>query len=47
MSVYHKEKSKYLDCALKSIWDDQILKPEPYQNAFEKIENAIFIRSSS
>ena len=27
--------------------DDQILTPEPYQNAFEKIENAIFIRSSS
>ena len=27
--------------------DDQILSPEPYQNAFEKIENAIFIRSSS
>ena len=27
--------------------DTQILSPEPYQNAFEKIENAIFIRSSS
>ena len=27
--------------------DDQILTPKPYQNAFEKIENAIFIRSSS
>jgi len=27
--------------------DDQILTPEPYQNAFEKIENAVFIRSSS
>jgi len=27
--------------------DEQILTPQPYQNAFEKIENAIFIRSSS
>ena len=27
--------------------DEQILSPEPYQNAFEKIENAIFIRTSS
>ena len=27
--------------------DNQILTPEPYQNAFEKIENAVFIRSSS
>lgn len=27
--------------------DDQILSPEPYQNAFEKIENAIFVRSGS
>jgi len=27
--------------------DTQILTPEPYQNAFEKIENAVFIRSSS
>ena len=27
--------------------DEQILTPEPYQNAFEKIENAVFIRSSS
>ncbi len=27
--------------------DEQILNPQPYQNAFEKIENAIFIRSSS
>ena len=27
--------------------DEQILTPNPYQNAFEKIENAIFIRSSS
>ena len=27
--------------------DEQILTTEPYQNAFEKIENAIFIRSSS
>ena len=28
MSVYYREQSKYLDCALKSIWDDQILKPD-------------------
>ena len=27
--------------------DTQILSPEPYQNAFEKIESAIFIRSNS
>jgi hypothetical protein len=27
--------------------DNQILTSEPYQNAFEKIENAVFIRSSS
>ena len=27
--------------------DEQILTPQPYQNAFEKIENAIFIRTSS
>ena len=27
--------------------DDQILSPEPYQNAFEKIENAIFLRNNS
>ena len=27
--------------------DNQVLTPEPYQNAFEKIENAVFIRSSS
>ena len=27
--------------------DTQILSPEPYQNAFEKIENAIFIRKNS
>ena len=27
--------------------DTQILSPEPYQNAFEKIENAIFIRTNS
>lgn len=27
--------------------DEQILTPQPYQNAFEKIENAIFLRSSS
>ena len=27
--------------------DEQILTSQPYQNAFEKIENAIFIRSSS
>ena len=27
MSVYYREQSKYLDCA-KSIWDDQILKPD-------------------
>lgn len=27
--------------------DEQILTPQPYQNAFEKIENAIFVRSSS
>ncbi len=27
--------------------DEQILTPQPYQNAFEKIENAIFIRSNS
>tara|TARA_B100001250_G_C19628634_1_gene712729 strand:- start:129 stop:605 length:477 start_codon:yes stop_codon:yes gene_type:complete len=27
--------------------DDQILSPEPYQNAFEKIENAIFLRKNS
>jgi len=26
--------------------DDQILSPEPYQNAFEKIENAIFLRNN-
>jgi amylovoran biosynthesis glycosyltransferase AmsE len=28
MSVYHKEKPEYLDLALKSIWDDQALKPD-------------------
>ena len=27
--------------------DVKVLTPEPYQNAFEKIENAIFVRSSS
>ena len=27
--------------------DQQILDPGPYQNAFEKIENAIFVRSDS
>ena len=27
--------------------DKQILDPAPYQNAFEKIENAIFVRSGS
>ena len=27
--------------------DEQILTPQPYQNAFEKIESAIFIRSNS
>ena len=27
--------------------DDQVLSPEPYQNAFEKIENAIFLRNNS
>jgi hypothetical protein len=27
--------------------DEQILSSQPYQNAFEKIENAIFIRSGS
>ena len=27
--------------------DKQILDPVPYQNAFEKIENAIFVRSGS
>ena len=27
--------------------DVQVLSPEPYQNAFEKIENAIFVRSGS
>ena len=27
--------------------DNQILTPEPYRNAFEKIENAIFLRSGS
>jgi hypothetical protein len=27
--------------------DQQILEPQPYQNAFEKIENAIFIRAGS
>ena len=27
----------------KMIEDTQILSPEPYQNAFEKFENAIFI----
>ena len=27
--------------------DAQVLSPEPYQNAFEKIENAIFVRSGS
>ena len=27
--------------------DSQILTPQPYQNAFEKIENAIFLRNNS
>ena len=27
--------------------DKQILDPVPYQNAFEKVENAIFVRSGS
>ena len=27
--------------------DKQILDPAPYQNAFEKVENAIFVRSGS
>ena len=27
--------------------DNQILEADPYRNAFEKIENAIFVRSSS
>ncbi len=27
--------------------DVQVLSPEPYQNAFEKIENAIFVRSGT
>jgi len=27
--------------------DEQILTPQPYQNAFEKIESAIFLRSNS
>ena len=27
--------------------DKQILAPQAYQNAFEKIENAIFVRSGS
>ena len=27
--------------------DAQILTPQPYQNAFEKIENAIFLRNNS
>jgi|TARA_B100000959_G_C14865343_1_gene576006 hypothetical protein len=27
--------------------DEKILSPQPYQNAFEKIENAIFVRSNS
>ena len=27
--------------------DNKILTPEPYRNAFEKIENAIFLRSGS
>ena len=26
--------------------DKQILDPAPYQNAFEKVENAVFMRSS-
>ncbi len=27
--------------------DEKILSPQPYQNAFEKIENAIFVRNNS
>lgn len=27
MSVYHKEKPTYLDDAIKSVWEDQVLKP--------------------
>lgn len=28
MSVYKSEKPSYLDRALKSVWDDQTLKPD-------------------
>ncbi|HPL44699.1 MAG TPA: glycosyltransferase [Prolixibacteraceae bacterium] len=28
LSVYHKEKPSYLQSSLKSIWDDQLLKPD-------------------
>jgi glycosyltransferase involved in cell wall biosynthesis len=28
MSIYHKEKVEYFDRAMKSIWDDQVLKPD-------------------
>jgi glycosyltransferase involved in cell wall biosynthesis len=27
MSIYHKEKAKYFDRAMQSIWDDQTIKP--------------------
>ena len=30
-----------------AIFMQKILSPQPYQNAFEKIENAIFVRSNS
>ena len=40
-------KKKYFGYGQTDRQDSQILTPQPYQNAFEKIENAIFLRNNS